>query len=299
MVDRALRPQIFEIEPSHPNAEKKYRHWKTTLQNYLTTLPAPVHAAGATPDAIAQATLAHNQKKFYALVNNVSAEVYELVSETTNLTEAIAALDAAYIRPRSVVYNRHKLITLKQEAGQSIDDFKQQLERIAKTCEFQAVTAQENRNNYMCEAFVSGISAPYIRQRLLEHVGDLTLDAAYATARSLEQAQTQSATYESGVVAAAANVAAVPDADSIAAMRNNSNNNSNIRSNSERESGNDEACWFCGDTPRHPRSNCRARNATCHGCGKKVCGKSLKSSLPLAAIGQLSSDPPPPPPRLA
>ena len=84
MVDRALRPQIFEIEPSHPNAEKKYRHWKTTLQNYLTTLPAPVHAAGATPDAIAQATLAHNQKKFYALVNNVSAEVYELVSERIN-----------------------------------------------------------------------------------------------------------------------------------------------------------------------------------------------------------------------
>ena len=198
MVDKALIPQTFEIEPSHPNAEKKYQHWKTTIQNYLTSeLRQPVHAQDATAPQIEQANLLYNQKKFFALVNNISAEVYELISETTNFDEAIAALDAAYIRPRSVVYNRHKLITLKQEAGQSIDDFKQQLERIAKSCDFQAVLAKENHDTYTREAFVSSILAPYIRKRLLDDVSKLKLDADYATAKPLEQVQTQFATYAS------------------------------------------------------------------------------------------------------
>ena len=303
MVDRALRPQIFEIETSHPNAEKKYRHWKTTLENYLSTiLTEPAETDNE--DANTRASLTHDRKKFFSLVNNISSEVYELVSECTSFDAAITALDAAYIRPHSIIYNRHKLITLKQDPGKSIDEYKLDLERIAKTCNFQAVSAKENRDHYVRDAFISGISVPYIRQRLLEHVGDLSLDAALATARSLEQAQAQSSTYETQVAAAMPS----PDSnESLAAMRgNNKNNNSSnkntfknntnngsdgYKNRNDREVSNNEKCYFCGDA-RHPRSDCKARNAVCNNCGKtghwkKVCKSG--PSLPLGAIGQTPS----------
>jgi hypothetical protein len=47
------------------------------------------------------------------------------------------------------VYNRHKLITCKQDSSQSIDRFKQGLQRLSKTCKFQAVTAEENKQQYV------------------------------------------------------------------------------------------------------------------------------------------------------
>ena len=42
-MDRLLRPERFTTEPSEPESEKRYKHWKTTLHNYLaTSLTAPV-----------------------------------------------------------------------------------------------------------------------------------------------------------------------------------------------------------------------------------------------------------------
>jgi nitric oxide reductase large subunit len=106
-------------------------------------------------------------------------------------------LDAAYIRPTSVVYNRHHLITTKQDAGQTIDAYLQNLQRVAKSCNFEAaVSAEENKNQYVRDAFINGISSANIRQRLLENVGELSLQQACTQARALEQTQNQSASYD-------------------------------------------------------------------------------------------------------
>jgi len=140
------------------------------------------------------------RKRMYALFNNISAElIFELVSECNEYDSAIQVLDTAYIKPTSVVYNRHKLITCKQDSSQSIDRFKQELQRLAKTCKLQAVSAEENKQQYIRDAFINGISSPHIRQRLLENVGELSLDDAFTQAKALEQAQTQSASYDSNI----------------------------------------------------------------------------------------------------
>jgi len=172
-MDRLLRPKVFQTEASDPNAEKLYRHWKMTFQNYLETFIPAVAANDENAEEVAEASA---RKRMYALFNNISAElIFELVSECNEYDSAIQVLDTAYIKPTSVVYNRHKLITCKQDSSQSIDRFKKKLQRLAKTCKFQAVSAEENKQQYIRDAFINGISSPHIRQRLLENVGELSL----------------------------------------------------------------------------------------------------------------------------
>ena len=204
-MDRLLRPKIFETEPSAVNAEKLYRHWKVTFENYLdtniTAVTPGTEGDGTSLAAERTARADNNRKKRHALFNNVSSDIFELIEHSVDYDAAIAVLDATYIRPTSVVYSRHKLITSKQES-QSMDSLKQNLERTAKSCNFQAVTAEQNRNQYIRDAFINGLSSSHIRQRLLENIGDLSLEDAFTQARALEQAQSQSNAYENNEVAA-------------------------------------------------------------------------------------------------
>ena len=323
-MDRLLRPKTLETQTTAPNAEKLYKHWKTTFENYLSScIPAVtpgVEGDDASLETARAARAAADLKKLHALQNNVSHEIFELITDAEKYDDAIAILDAAYIRPTSVVYNRHQLITCKQDAGQSIDAFLQELQRISKSCNFLAVTAEQNRNEYVRDAFINGISSSNVRQRLLENMGDLSLDQAHTQARALEQAQTQSASYENSTVAAM-----VPDNNDepLAAAgfdenrsnnnnsnssnsnnnngnrrrgnrnfrRNRSNNNSNNNNNNNSNSDSTSSCWFCG-YGRHNRSVCPARDDNCEGCGTKghwlrVCNKT--SSLG-AIIGNGSQD---------
>ena len=290
-MDRLLRPKVFETETSDPGAEKLYKHWKMTFQNYIEE-NVPETAPGTPGDeesiaAAATAEASRNRKMKFALINNISANIYELISECTDYNSSIAVLDAAYIRPTSVVYNRHKLMTSKQDPGQSIDVFKQELERLAKSCNFKAVSAEENRNQHIREALIQGIHSPQIRQRLLENMGDLPLDEAFLQARQLEQAQNQSQSYDNSVVAAVPENASE---ESCAAMSPKNNSNYKSRTQHTAQSNNSdkrEQCYFCGK-PRHPRNQCPARESQCRNCGIKGHWKDMCKSgrtLPLGAIG--------------
>ena len=75
---------------------------------------------------------------------------------------------------------------------QSIDAYMQELGKLSKCCKFDAVTATQNKEQYMRDAFIHGIN--------LEN-RELSLTDAYQQARALEQAQQQSASYESYPVA--------------------------------------------------------------------------------------------------
>ena len=83
---------------------------------------------------------------------------------------------------------------------QSNDTYMQELEYIAKSCNFQPVTAEENKQQHIRDTFINEINSPYIRQRLLES-STLSLEDTYCQARTLEQAQKQSASYDNGIVA--------------------------------------------------------------------------------------------------
>ena len=289
-MDRLLRPKVLEIDTTTPNAEKLYRHWKITFENNLENSIPPV-TPGTPGDndsmaVAANATAVAERKKRHALINNVSADIYELISDCTTYTHAITTLDAAYIRPTSVVYSRHQLITTQQDAGQTVDAYLQKLNRLAKSCNFEAVTAEENKNQYVRDAFINGISSTTIRQRLLENMGELTLQQACTQARALEQAQNQSVAYEHNTVAVIDETVAAAGRKNKNFLKDNTNstNNSHTRSNNNNNQSKD-TCWFCGNS-RHERSQCPARNDECLNCQKKghwsrVC----KSKSAIASIG--------------
>ena len=332
MVDRLLRPKLFETEPSDPNAEKLYKHWKTTFENFLEScLPAvPAGTPGDEPSLAAERTAiaANERKKRHAILNNVGTNVYELIGECASYDLAIQTLDAAYIRPANEVYNRHQLLKSKQEAGQPIDIYLQNLQRIAKTCNFKAVTAEENKNQYIRDTFIKGISSSHIRQRLLENTGELPLDQAYTQARALEQAQSQSASYDDnhGIAAVPSSELLSESEESLGAAgstdnngsnrlsnhrssnsrsnnnrsnnnRSNNNRSNNNRSNNNRSNNNNRrdnasnnACYFCGN-PSHDRSVCPAKNDTCDNCQKPGhWSRVCNSTSSLGAMGHMTNE---------
>lgn len=250
-MDRILRPDRFEVEPTCPNSEKSYRHWKLTLQNYIRS-----HNNGL---------IENTSDNFFALINCISASVFDLISDKTDYDSALRTLDAAYLKPENIVYNRYRLMTTKQQTTQNIDAFILQLEMLAKTCNFEAVSAEENKNQYIREAFIGGISSSSIRQRLLEKP-ILTLQDTYATARSLEQAEKHSISYANNFTVAATNNPS--GYNRIAVTKENMHPKG--------------VCFFCGKS-RHPRYLCPARNAECKKCKKnghwaKVCKSSISNT---------------------
>ena len=174
----------------------------------------------------------------------------------------------------NLIYNRHQLLTLRQQSAQTIDAFILQLKVLAKSCNFQAVTAEENKSQYIWDAFINSITSSSICQRLLEKFS-LTLQETYAMARSLEQVVKHSECYENSNNTMAATISH-PEAVLVAPYM-------------EKQSC---ACFFCGN-PCHSWLLCPARNAECKKCKKKKNNRTLcRASVTAATLCEPNAPPP-------
>ena len=116
----------------------------------------------------------------------------------------------------------------------------------------------------------------------MENIGELTLQEACTQARALEQAQSQSAAYESNHIAA---LVPEPDQEQLAIAGQKKNNRRG--KNGWKPQIPKENCMWCGNTPRHDRQDCPAKDAICENCKKpghwaKVC---LSPKAALGSIG--------------
>ena len=268
-MSRLLEPKTFETETTAPNAENKYKHWKTILQNYLDTseLAIPSLPAEPTPAQMNNVALI-KRKRLFALQANISDDIFMMISDATTYTDAMQILDQAYIKPTSSVYNRHKLISCKQEPGQSVDNYMLELQRLSKSCQFNQVTAEEYRKEYIRDAFINGIQSTVIRQRLLEQIGDLSLEQAFTNARTLEQAHSQSIAYEDPSSINAMKESNSSDSDPSLAATSDKNMNPHLQSKPNFSKKISTLCYFCGNV-KHDRSKCPARDSQCNYCQKK------------------------------
>ena len=269
-MDKHLRPTRFDIEITSPNIEKEWKHWFRTFENFIGNLTFEGEAA------------AQQTAKLQTLTNYVSATVYEYISEAVTYNGAIEILKALYVKPKNVIYNRHKLLNHSQSEDENVDQFMSQLEQLSKHCDFTAVSAEQNRKEYIREAFINGQRSSDIQQRLLEN-NNISLDEAYSKARTLELAQKQSATYRSSSydTPRSAGVSTTNDDNSLAAARNG-------RNNTQQQSS--DVCFFCGKD-RHPRRECKALNEHCNYCSKKghferVCKSKLAENATGSATGR-------------
>ena len=188
-MDKHLRPSRFECEPNAIDAEKQWRHWFRTFENFMGSLSFP----DTMGDAIIQ------QHKLSTLINYVSPSIYDFISESTSFNDAVNTLKDLYVKPVNVMYNRHVLMTHRQSETQPVDQYLQELERLSRNCNFTNVSAENYRKEYVRDAFINGLRSPSIRQRLLEN-HTLTLQQAFEQARTLELAHKHSASFQSPTI---------------------------------------------------------------------------------------------------
>ena len=85
-------------------------------------------------------------------------------------------------------------MTCKQQTGESLDSYLQKLKRMSIDCDFQAVNALIHKKEAIRDALIGGLVSNEIRQPLLEN-NNLTLQATFDKARSLETAQKNAEMY--------------------------------------------------------------------------------------------------------
>lgn len=259
-MSKALKPSRLDVDPNSPTAAKQWKHWKRTFDNFITECGADA------PD------------KFRSIINFISADVFEYVEECTNYIEVIDTLTRLYIKTPNKIFARYELATRKQKPNESLDEFLEELRKLGKHGNFEAVTAEVYRSEMIRDSFINGLSSNYIRQSLLENA-ELTLDQAYQQARTLHIAQKNSEAYVlQGNQSIPANVAAATTDSEHTPVDINQETLAAIR----KQQSSKRSCYFCGGSLHVNRKNCPAVDATCHNCSRKghfakVCQSSKKN----------------------
>jgi len=218
------------------------------------------------------------QDKLDVLISLLDASAYTYIRECTSHQEDIDCLENNYVKPVNEVYARHKLSTCRQKSEEKIEEFFQRLKFLSTDCNFAAVTAVQNRDAVIRDAFVAGLRSGYIRQRLLEE-NVRELQAAFDKARTLdEEAQRNCEEYR-----LSADSISVHSVYSAAACNTSEENSVPAECVSM-----ETKCYFCGNK-RHPRFKCPARDHVCYKCKKKghfssVCLSEYKNPAPTAAL---------------
>lgn len=239
-MERLLRPERLDCDPSSPTAAQEWKHWLKTFDNFLRALPQ------------------EDLDRLSLLTNFISPRIYETISECNTYNDAISTLRAQYVKPTNEVFARHRLATRRQQVGESLDEYLQVLKILSKDCNFQAVTATQHCEEFIRDAFISGLHSSLIRQRLLENK-TLDLSTMFDQARALDLAQKNSECYGGNQS---------PRLLSAVTSKQYSGGEDVVEEASPVMAAAGTKCFFCGYS-RHPRSKCPAREATCHKCQKK------------------------------
>ena len=264
-MERVLKPERFDTEPGKATSEQAWKHWKKTF-DYFT-------------DNFTGSNALDDTKKLAALTNCVSPYVFTFISAAEKFTDAINILEGIYVRPRNEVYARHLVSSRKQQDHESVDEFMNALDLLAKDCSFADVTADVYRDEFIRDAFVRGLKSPEIRQRLLEECKKKkdTFDKARTLELSLRNSLAmQNKSYQPQCLSTESHPndpICDKTQDSVCASTGAFGNSPKpARSN----------CYFCGNV-FHSRSSCPAKDITCYLCGKtghyaKVCKSSNRQN---------------------
>ena len=152
--DKSSQPEDLNLEPTEPN-EAAYHFWKKRFENYLR-----------------EWNIVDEQEKFHKLENKLNIKVYEHVASAETYEQLVAGLDKLFITARGVNSTRNKLITARQRGGEKIRAYLLRLRILARDCRFDRPnTAEDNCNEWLCQAFIAGLESSDVRLRLLEKEG--------------------------------------------------------------------------------------------------------------------------------
>ncbi len=232
-MEKLLKPPKLAIDPNEVSAAKEWKHWVRTFRSYMNRY---VVSSPELADA----------EMLEALNSLATADVYEYVENCETYDQAERLLQKLYVKEPNEVFARFRLSNAKQESNQSLAEFKRNLIKLSKDCNFKAVTATNNCEDMLRDAFISGISSNDIRQRLLENK-KLTWTEAYEQAVILDEAKRNSVSFSSK---------SFVDSQVIASA--------NVPSSKVAANVFPGVCNSCGGNQRHDFKTCPAKSLICY-----------------------------------
>ena len=246
-MEKILQPGKLAIDPNSAFATKSWRHWKRIFLSYVNR-----YITNTTSDDV-------DNDRLSALISCSTPEVYEYFDHCTTFDEAEKLLDQLYVKKPNDIFARHLLMMEKQKPGQSLEDFRCTLLKLAKDCEFRDTTAIQYKDDMVRDSFINGIISSEIRQRLLEHK-KLTLTEAFQQAITLDNAKRDNRIFE------CKNPESIPNAtNAVQIVEGESSNMQEVTAAIMRKN----VCNKCGSQKPHDYRNCKAKNQTCYKCGTK------------------------------
>ena len=103
-MDKVLHPERFDADPNEASSTKHWQHWQTTFENFLETIEGD------------------NLNRLNVLINFLSAEVYEFISEAQSYEDARNTLKSIYVKTPNEVFARYQLYTRLQISGESLEE---------------------------------------------------------------------------------------------------------------------------------------------------------------------------------
>ena len=256
-MDRLLKPGKLEVLYEEPDATKIFDYWQKTFVIFLT-------------EVLEKAGDADSVNKLGLLTNYLTHKTYAFVADKRSYDEARKTLNNAYHKLKNIIFARHLLMIRTQKETETIDEYVNALNQLARDCQFQDVRANDYKDDLSRDAFINGIGSSTIRQRLIEK-NDLDFQTAVRKAQVLDRAERQSGFYLAGRSLQMATV--VPEL----AKPSTTSNLTKISKSNTLDAKNQRKCFFCGG-PYHRggRVYCPAKNKVCNFCGKvgnfhKVC----------------------------
>ena len=141
-MDKVLRPDHFDVIPSAQDAAKRWLHWLMTFENFVAAILTARDA---------------EVNKLHVFINYVTSDVFQLFWEVESYEKAIALLKTLYIKTPNEIFARHKVATRKQQTGETLDEYLQELKFLSKDCNFRQASAMEHRDEAVRDAFISGL----------------------------------------------------------------------------------------------------------------------------------------------
>ena len=82
-MDKFLRPERFECDPSSAGSHKQWTHWLRTFENFISAITT------------------QEIDKFALLTNYVAPSVYEYIADCDTYESAITVLKELYVKPQN------------------------------------------------------------------------------------------------------------------------------------------------------------------------------------------------------